>query len=97
MEYRIAKVEMQAAAAANNFLGNEYYTDLFNMLDGMIAGDVNAVNINDGGNARTIFRYWIQGLINENLAPAEKNMYDGYMVDYSVKENMIRFLEAYNA
>ena len=89
-----AKEEMQAAAAANNFLSNEYYADLFKMLDGMIAGDTEAVNINDGGNARTIFRYWIQGLINQNLAPAEKGMYDGYMVDYSVEENMARFTEA---
>ena len=70
-----------------------YFENTVKMLEGMIAGDTNAVNISDGGNARTIYRWYLQGLLNKTLAPAPKGMYDHFMVDYSVEENMNRFLD----
>ena len=59
------------------------------MLEGMIAGDTEAVNINDGGNARTLFRFWVEGLINSKL-PAAADIYAKCMVDYSDENNMYR-------
>jgi hypothetical protein len=60
----------------------------------MIAGDTTAVG-GDYANGRTAFRWWIQGVINGTLPPADKNVYDMFMVDYSVAENLNRFIEAY--
>ena len=89
-------VEEITLAAGEKWADEEIYKNTMIMLNGMIAGDTNAVNINDGGNARTAFRYWVEGLLNEKL-PTGTGSYDHLMVDYSNAENMSRFMAVYTA
>ena len=89
--------EITDATNANIDSTHDYYVHYENtkiMLEGMIAGDTNAVNINDGGNARTLWRFWVEGLINAKL-PAAADIYAKSMVDYSVDANLNRFIAAY--
>ena len=89
--FEFALEEITIAATANGVLEEDYYKNTKIMLEGMIAGDTNAVNINDGGNARTVFRWWIEGLLNKKL-PTNTVLYNDYMTDYSNEANMNKFL-----
>ena len=89
--FEFALQEITIAAEANGALEEEYYKNTKIMLEGMIAGDTNAVNISDGGNARTVFRWWIEGLLNKKL-PTNTILYNAFMTDYSDEANMNKFL-----
>ena len=91
--FEFAKEEMTTAITANDKLTTDQTINTLELLEKMIAGDTTAVG-GSYADGRTAFRWWIQGLINENLAPAEKGMYDYMMVDYSKAENMARFEKA---
>ena len=91
--FEFALEEMTAAATTNEYLDNGYYTNIKGLLEKMIAGDTTAVG-GDYADGRTILRWWIQGLINARLAPAD-GVYAKLMVDYSVEENLNRFLVLY--
>ena len=92
--FEFALAEMTAAAEASKSLSEEAFVNTKELLEKMIAGDTTAVG-GDYANGRTAFRWWIQGVINGTLPPAEKDVYDMFMVDYSVAENLNRFIEAY--
>ena len=92
--FEFSKEEITLAAKANNNLEDTHYQNTLLMLQGMIDGDTNAVNINDEGNARTLWRFFIEGVINAKL-PVAADIYEKCMIDYSDKENLRRFLEAY--
>ena len=90
LEFALSEITL--AAKSNDWLQNANYLETVEMLEKMIAGDTTAINGNYA-NGRTLFRWWVQGLLNENLAPADKGMYDKCMVDYSVEANLNRFLD----
>lgn len=93
LEFSLAEISTYTDMAELSSEEKTFYDNTILMLEGMIAGDTNAVNISDGGNARTIYRWYLQGLLNKTLAPAPKGMYDHFMVDYSVEANLNRFLD----
>ena len=92
--FEFALAEMTAAAEASNSLSEDTFLNTKELLEKMIAGDTTAVG-GSYADGRTAFRWWIQGVINGTLPPAEKDVYDMFMVDYSVAENLNRFIEAY--
>ena len=94
LEFSLSEISTYTDMAKLESSEKTFYDNTILMLEGMIAGDTNAVNINDEGHARTIYRWYLQGLLNKTLAPAPVGMYDHFMVDYSVEENLNRFLEA---
>ena len=55
----------------------------------MIAGDTTAIG-GSYADGRTILRWWLQGLMNKGVAPAD-DVYVKLMTDYSVAENLSRF------
>ena len=87
--FEFALSEIKAAAEINGYTGSSYYTNVVKLLEKMIAGDTTAVG-GDYADGRTIFRWWAQGLLNKNLAPAD-SVYKKLIVDYSVAENLERF------
>ena len=93
--FEFAIEEITAAATANDYTNNSYFTNTIELLEKMAAGDTEAVG-GSYADGRTVFRWWIQSLINENLAPAD-DVYEKMMVDYSIAENMNRFLAVYAA
>ena len=95
--FEFSLVEMKAAATANNYLDTEYYTSTVTMLEGMIAGDITAVGLASYADARTLWRFWIEGLLNAKLPATGVSYYQPFMVDYSVAENLKRFDAAYAA
>ncbi|MBR2891582.1 MAG: InlB B-repeat-containing protein [Bacilli bacterium] len=98
-EYRwfleFALEEMTNAATANAATGEDAFINTKEMLEKMIAGDTAAVG-GSYADGRTALRWWIEGLINETKRTGT-GLYDKYMVDYAVAENMARFMEAYYA
>ena len=95
--FEFSLLEMKAAATANNYLDTEYYTSTVTMLEGMIAGDITAVGLASYADARTLWRFWIEGLLNAKLPATGVSYYQPFMVDYSVAENLKRFDAAYAA
>ena len=87
--FEFALAEITAAGTANNYLDNEYYTNVKEMLEKMIAGDTAAIG-GSYADGRTILRWWLQGLMNKGVAPAD-DVYVKLMTDYSVAENLSRF------
>ena len=87
--FEFAIEEITAAATANDYTNNSYFTNTIELLEKMAAGDTTAVG-GSYADGRTAFRYWIEGLINSKL-PAADDIYEKMMVDYSNESNMSRF------
>ena len=87
--FEFALAEIKAAAEANNYTNNTYYSTTVEMLERMINGDTTAIG-DSYADARTLFRFWVEGLINSKL-PAAADIYAKCMVDYSNASNMARF------
>ncbi len=92
--FEFAIAEMTANAAANGVEG--YLTETVDMLTRMANGDITAVGSSSYANARTAFRFWIEGLMNNKLCTGTGS-YDNLMTDFSNETNMARFINAYSA
>ena len=92
--FEFAIQELELAAELNAVENRSYLDSTIEMLTKMAAGDTNAVN-GSYADGRTIFRWWLQGLMNEGVAETGTSYYQNLMIDYSVAENMARFLDVY--
>jgi len=93
--FEYAAAEILATAKANAVSDLTYANSTAEMLTKMAAGDTTAV----GGNyadARTIFRFWLEGVMNHKLTATGTSYYQNLMVDYSVAENAAKFEAALN-
>ena len=92
--FEFALAEITAAATANNYTSEKYYTNTKELLEKMIAGDTTAV----GGNyadGRTVFRWWLQILMTAKRSYTA-DIYEKMMTDYSDPVHMARFESVLN-
>ena len=92
--FEFALAEITAAAEANNYTGESYYTNVKEMLERMINGDTTAVG-GSYADGRTIFRWWLQIVMTANRVYTA-DIYEKMMTDYSQPEHMARFEAALN-
>ena len=92
--FKFAIEELTAAAQASGL--NDYLADTVVMLEAMIAGDTTVAGLASNADERTALRWLIEGLLNRRLSKGT-GLYNHLMIDYSVAENVDRFISAYTA